>query len=89
LANLWYQYQFSAKSDNIEILLGWGMGVIKGYISGSRDHDFWISRQILPAGSDFWTNPTTFYFRGGVSGCGHFPKFLGFRTMIFGFLVQF
>ncbi len=64
------------------------MGVIKGYISGSRDHDFWISRQILPAGSDFWTNPTTFYFRGGVSGCGHFSKSLGVETLIFDFLVE-
>ena len=75
--------------DLIERGLGVGMVVVKEYIFGSRDHDFWISRQILPAGSDFWTNPTTFYFRGGVSGCGHFPKFLGFGTMIFGFLVQF
>ena len=43
-------------------LLGRGMGVVKGCFFGSRDHDFWISPQVLPTGTDFWPNLATFQF---------------------------
>ena len=37
-------------------------------IFGSRDLDFWISRQILPTRPDFQGDPTNFYFTGGQGG---------------------
>ena len=48
--------------DLIERGLGVGMVVVKEYIFGSRDHDFWISRQVLPTDTNFRGDLTTMKF---------------------------
>ena len=80
-ANIWYWYRFSAQTDNIEILLGRGMDVVKEYLFGFRDHDFWISRQVLPTGTNFRGDLTTMKFWGVGHGRGRGVHFHGLRPL--------
>ena len=63
--------------------------MVKGYIFGFGEHDFWISRQVLPTGTDFRGDMTTMKFGGVGAWVWSRGSFLWLGTFIFGFLVQF
>ena len=65
------------------------MGVVEGSIFMARDLHFRIRHPIFGIGTNFQLNLTALKFRGVGCGCGHFPKFLGLGTLIFGLLVHF
>ena len=48
--------------NNLEILLGWGVGVVEELIFGSRNLHFRIPRSILGIGTNFQLNLTTLEF---------------------------